>query len=252
MTMMARSRVSKVRVVGGTLFVVLVTALVLFAPHVALYTRALFANIVARPSDSDTYAGLSSAALRERLLQTETELAQSKYQAVLYGLLVEENESLRKAAHTASLSKGVVGRVLARPPRTHYDTLLIDVGVDDGVKENDLAVLNGFVLGRVVSVGASDATVELFSAPGTTQDVVVGTPHAVVVAKGVGGGAFEFSVPQGVKVSAGDAIRFQSSDTMALGVVRHVTLNARDTSTTVRASIPFSFSDIDFIRIISR
>lgn len=252
MTMMARSRVSKARVVFSTFFVVLVTALILFAPHVARYARIFFANVTAKLSPNDTYAGLSVEALRERLLRAETELNQSKYQASLYSLVVEENTSLRKVINTVSLSKSVVGRVLARPPRTHYDTLLIDIGSADGVKENDLAVLNGFALGHVIRVGDSDATVELFSAPGVTHDVVVGTPHAVVVAKGVGGGAFEFSVPQGVEVSAGDTIRFQSSDTLALGVVRHVTSNAQDTSTTVRASIPLSFSDIDFIRIISR
>lgn len=252
MTMMARSRVSKVRVASATFFVVLVTVLVLFAPHVASYARALFANVTAQPSENDGYVGLSSEALRSRLAIAEAELAQSKYQALLYTLLVEENTSLRSIARTGSLSKSVVGRVLARPPRTHYDTLLIDVGVADGVKENDLAVLNGFALGRVVSVGDSDAIVELFSAPGATQDVVVGTPDAVVVAKGVGGGAFEFSVPQGVQVSVGNTVRFQSSETLALAVVRHIALNARDTSMTVRASIPLSFSDIDFIRIISR
>lgn len=221
-----------------------------FSSNIGSLMRGVVANIVAPHTSSDEYSVLSKNALIARLNTTDAELKRIQYQALLYSLLADENASLRDSVGAVATPRGVTARVIARPPRTNYDALLIDVGELDGVHENDVAVYHDVVLGRISAVDSRSATVTLFSSSGVSHDVILGDPRAVAVAVGLGGGAFEVSVPQGVKVSVGDAVRFPATESLIVGVVRSISAQVRDVSQTVRFTIPFSFSELDFIRII--
>ncbi|MES2014286.1 MAG: rod shape-determining protein MreC [Patescibacteria group bacterium] len=227
------------------------TLVLFFSSGIRFYIKDVFVNIFAPHPRANLYSSLSKEALIDRLLQSDAELSRVKYQGFLYGLLLDENANLRKVAGAAAIQKGVTGRVVARPPQTSYDTLLIDIGKDTGIHENELAVYEGMALGRVVAVSDHTATVALFSTSGIERDVIVGDPRAVAVAKGQGGGAFELSLPQSVKVVRGDIVRFQGTESLMLGVVESVSAEARDASQTVLFALPVSFADLDFIRIIS-
>ncbi len=249
---MERSRGSKRVKWAGAVTLILLALVLAFGLNLSNFVRGVFASIVSKHDAQSIYAGLSKDALIARLTADDQELSRIRYQGLLYSLLADENAALRKTAFAAPLQSGVTGRVIARPPHTAYDTLLIDVGSDTGVHQNDLAVFQGILLGRAVSVGKNSSTVALFSSPGTLNDVIIGTPSAVAVAHGLGGGAFELSVPQGVKVMPGDIVRFPATESLALGVVVSVSAEAQDVSQTVRFTSPVSFADLDFIHMVSQ
>ncbi len=222
-----------------------------FGSNIGSYARGIFETIVAPRVTSGEYSALSKDALIARLSVADADLNRIAYQSLLYSLLVRENENLRKSVGARAVSSGSTGRVIARPPQTNYDTLIIDIGQDSGVHQNDMAVYEGVALGRVITADTTTAVVSLFSSAGVSADVILGEPSAVAVAKGLGGGAFELSVPQGVEVVVGDVVRFPGTESLILGTVQSVAFEARDVSQKVRVALPFSFAELDFIRIIS-
>jgi len=212
--------------------------------------RNIFVS-VATPSETGEYVLLSREVLIARLSDAERELKRVRYQAALYALTTEENVRLRDAANAVKISGGATGRVISRPPQTLYDSLLIDVGTIQEVSLGDLVVFENVALGRVVAVTAQSSTVQLFSSPGSSQDVLIGNPVAVSTAHGLGGGAFELSVPQSVSVEPGDVVRLPGTESYVLGIVVGSSFKATDVSKLVRFSGVGSLADLDFVRVIT-
>lgn len=244
----SRDSRKRFRDTGIAAFVLL--AVIFLGSPVAPYVRNLFVYLsVPRPTTS-AYALLSRDALISRLTDAEKKLSLIRYQSVLYGLLSDENTKLRQTFNAAPPPKSILARVIARPPKTVYDTLLIDQGAAAGISGNDFAIYDGIALGKVVSEGQSSATVQLFSSPGSDEDVLLGKPQSIAVAHGVGGGAFELSVPQGVAVSVGDPVRIEATQSLLMGVVAGVSSKPTDSLQAVIVRSPVSFADLDFIEII--
>ncbi len=251
MTMMARSRISKPTTALAACALIAIVVL-LFYSHAGVYLRGALANLLAQPSVQSEYAPLSRDALIARLTNAEKQLSRVKYQALLYGLITQENESLRKAAGAATVPQGITGRVITRPPKSAYDTLMLDVGKNQGIVKDDLVVFESIALGKIISIGDTTSLVQLFSSPGAEHDVLIGEPHAVSVAKGQGGGTFELSLPQSVAVAQGDIVRIPGTETLILGVVVSVEAQSVDVTQTVHIASPVSFADLDFVRVLPR
>lgn len=250
MTMMERSQDSK-KIAGFILGGVAFLTLVLFSSaYISSFIRGVFVSIQSVHGEASKYDAYSRDALIQTLKIKDEELSRIRYESLLFGLLTKENESLRKAVSARPKGDVKTARVLWRPPTAGYDTLGIDIGSADGVQENDMVIFSGVALGKIVSVSSSSSLVKLFSSPGSSNDVILGTPSAVVVARGLGAGSFEVSIPQGIKVAVGDVVRFPASNSLLLGVVQNVSSEERDILQTVHFSIPVSFSELDFVSII--
>lgn len=246
---MGRSQASEVKALPALLGFALLVATIFFAGNFQAPVRAFFASYLTGPA-TPGYESLSRSEIEQRLKIAEDELARVQYQSVLYKLVLEENRNLRQVSTVESITTEVPARVLSRPPRTHYDTLIVGAGSGSGVAVHDIAVWNGILLGEVKLVTASSATVELYSTPGVEHDVIVGTPSAVAIARGLGGGAFEVLIPQGVLVSAGEYVRASTDETLILGRVVSVSGSATDATKTVHVAMPMSLSEIDFISLV--
>src|SRR3989338_7640940 len=143
--------------------------------------------------------------------------------AELYVLpvLKKENEELKELLGRAeSGSEALSARVLVRPGRSLYDTLILDRGGEDGVAVGDIITAYGDVaLGTVERVYARTAVALLFSSPGESVEVILGEGGTPVIAEGAGGGAFTVSVPKGLPVKEGDTVVFPAAEVALLGVV---------------------------------
>ncbi len=102
---------------------------------------------------------------------------------------------------------GVLAAVLARPPESAYDTLVVDQGTAAGVLVDALVTgPGGAPLGRIASVTATNARVTLFSASDIKTEGWVGENRVPLTLLGAGGGTFDASVPRDAKVIVGDAV----------------------------------------------
>ena len=92
-----------------------------------------------------------------------------------YDVLVRENESLKNIiSRLPEENKLVLAAILAKPNRSPYDTLLIDLGARAGVEKGDMVYAYGNMpIGRVASVTDDTSKAVLFSSPGENTQVVI-------------------------------------------------------------------------------
>lgn len=141
---------------------------------------------------------------------------------------------------------GILAGVLARPPESPYDTLVIDQGSAAGVAAGAKAYgPGGVAIGKVASVTASSARVTLYSSPGTETQAWVGVARIPVTLAGAGGGAFTASADATAGVVAGDLIYTEGPGAVPLGAVARVDTDVSSPQVTLRirgVANPFSLT----------
>ncbi len=136
--------------------------------------------------------------------------------------LMSENEELR-ALLGDSKDERILAGVIARPPNTPYDTLIIDRGTAHNIVEGAIVYhANEHAIGMVSRVYEKIAVVTLFSSDGVESTVYVYGPDVFAYAYGEGGGVIRISLPQGILVKEGDAVVLPSLHMGDLGVVERV------------------------------
>lgn len=170
--------------------------------------------------------------------------------------LYEENLQLKRLlGRDAHLSRILAG-VLLRPPGVPYDTLIVDAGAAEGVREGSLVSAGGTALiGSVTQVYEHTSRVVLFSAPGETYDVLLqlsGTEGTVVPVhmQGQGAGSFMGQVPAGTPVATGDALVFPGIASQFAGQVSHVIAREGESFQTLYARLPTDPLSLQFVEII--
>ncbi len=195
------------------------------------------------------YTGLSRSALIERLVRAESELSKIRYQAVVYESLAQDLAALRKEVGVQSPEAYRVARAVLRPPRTHYDTLVLAAGSADGVRVGDIVSANGVALGTVTQVSVGSATADLYSTPGRVGDALFGSLSAIVTVRGLGGGALEATVPLEVEVRVGEVVKDALSG-LPFAVVSSVERRDIDTASVVRLALPVSVASLEMVSLI--
>ncbi|MBI1999325.1 MAG: rod shape-determining protein MreC [Parcubacteria group bacterium] len=187
-----------------------------------------------------------NALLREELNRATTEALLAKRRA-------EENESLKEIFGRSGNRSGalLLAAVLARPNRSPYDTFLIDVGSESGVKVGDrVFVLGDIVIGTIDVVSGSASRVKLFSSPGAVIDVLFGSERISVPARGIGGGNFEARLPRGVDIREGDIVAFPAISTDIAGVVQKVLGDPADSFQTILFKSPVNVYETEWVEVL--
>lgn len=163
-----------------------------------------------------------------------------------------ENEALRtKVADLTKLlgsrtevEHGVIAGVLARPPVSPYDVLVVDRGTEQGVIQGALVFgAGGIPLGTVAAATANASRVLLYSAPGKETGAWIGAQKLPVTLVGQGSGAFHAKVPRDAQVVAGDEVYVPGPGALPIGTVIEVESNPAATELWVSIrpmSNPFS------------
>lgn len=226
--------------IGFAVGALLILLVIVFNGFVVSTLSGLVA-VVSNP-DSGVYDTMPRAVLASRLKDAEEELSRIRYQGLLYALEVEKNQELVSALGLPETKVSARGRVFVRPPRTHYDTLLVSLVEGANVAVGDQAYASGILIGQVAEVDAHTARVALHSSPGTTLDARVGEPSAIVVMRGLGAGSFFLEVPKEVSVAVGDHILLSQSDVL-IAVVQKIIDEPEQTTFRVHAASPINSTD---------
>lgn len=105
----------------------------------------------------------------------KTQLAQSKDDVNKLSGLESENKELKNALklqETLTDYQTVSGNVITRDPTSWNDTLVIDRGSKDGLKNDMIVMANGGVIGRIAQVNQSTAKVSLLSSSKGIQNKI--------------------------------------------------------------------------------
>jgi cell shape-determining protein MreC len=168
--------------------------------------------------------------------------------------LTDENKAL--AGQVTDLKKllgarseappAVLAGVLARPPESPYDTLIVDQGGSANVMPGALVTGPGGVpVGRVSTVAAASAHIQLFSSYGIKTDGWAGEARIPVTLTGEGGGAFSAVVPKDANLVVGDTVYVGDGGAAPVGTIVRLDVDPSSTAITVRIeplTNPFSLT----------
>jgi cell shape-determining protein MreC len=193
---------------------------------------------------------------KQRLIDERTAIERELF---LAGDLLALNETLKKENETLkdllgrqdTKLKTVLTSVLAKPPQLPYDSLLIDIGEDQGIKVGDQVIANANVyIGEVSEVLPHSAKVSLYSTPGRKLSVVLGVSAVTAEAVGIGGGNFNILLPREVEVKEGDVIVTPAITSNVFGIVEKVNFQDKDSAQTILFKSPVNVSELSFVEVV--
>jgi cell shape-determining protein MreC len=166
--------------------------------------------------------------------------------------LANENMMLMKnSAEVSALlgggnASGIVAGVVARPPESPYDTLVLATGSNGGVTLGMEAFgSSGVPIGVVSSVLDDFSRVTLFSAPGVSTSVWVGQASTPLIIRGSGAGAMNASAARAAGIAVGDIVFAPGPGQLPIGSVVRVDSDPLSPSVTLRimpAENPFKIA----------
>jgi cell shape-determining protein MreC len=148
--------------------------------------------------------------------------------------------------------KPLVTRVIFLPNFIPYNSLLLDIGKNNGtraLKIGDLVVADGVVLiGRVAEVDATFSKARLISAE-TNLPVVIGSKNIPAVATGSGVGNFTITLPKDTPVTLGDRVMAPLLNNYLIGSVGHIEKVASRPTQTIFVKTPVNLFQLKWLEI---
>ena len=209
------SAITLIFVLGGVFFI----GLRLLAPgaFIALTSPLLRAGTSLTAAVVTAGQGGTSAVTKERDELAIENTALTNENAML-SARVNDLSTLLGTQQTPQ--KGIIAGVLARPPVSPYDVLILDQGSAAGVRIDALVSgPGGIPAGRITDVQANSSRVTLFSMIGASTAGWVGANRFPVTYTGDGSGAFTTTVTKGGAVAVGDGAYVVAGGAQPIGVV---------------------------------
>jgi cell shape-determining protein MreC len=240
-------------------FLAFCVLLLIFAPKAMSFMMSLItkpwyavqAYIAESSATIPTYLR-SRADLNEEIRALESVIASQQGIAVTLENMARENAELRALVSVAPRERIAAG-VIARPPYTPYDTLVIDQGSDSGVvAAAPVYAGSDMVIGFVRHAEAHHAYVTLVSSPGIESTVYVFGPNVFAQAIGQGGGITRISIPQGLTVSEGDLVVVPSVSGSLLGSIDTVVSVPTDPEQYAFVSLPKPLASTRLVSVGTR
>ena len=183
--------------------------------------------------------------------------AQNEQLSAENAALVSENQTLLK--RTADLkalfgsperaetgAPEILAGVVARPPASSYDTLVLAAGEDDGVALGMGAFgAGGVPIGVVSSVVADFSRVTLFSSPGIRTNGWVGQAGLPLTLIGEGAGAISATLARRESIAVGDKVFSSGPGRLLVGEIVRIDSDPSTPSMTLRimpVQNPFSIA----------
>lgn len=178
------------------------------------------------------------------------ELESMKIQNLDRDLLFLENANLKKILGRKGDRDLVLAAVLSKPNQSPFDTLLIDVGLENGIKKGDLVFALGSIpIGRVDSVYANSAKVVLFSASEEKNTALVSSQNLFMELLGRGGGNFELILPRDFILAKGDLATLPGLGSYPLAIVETVISDPRDSFQKALLVSPVNVQELKFVQV---
>jgi len=174
-----------------------------------------------------------------------------KIKAALLGAKEKDEGKFANFLPKTSGRKYLTASILSRPPQNPYDTLLIDAGSKDGVKEGMTATAYGDVfLGYISEVFGNTSKITLASFPERETNVMLASSSISAMAVGRGGGNFEIILPRSLKVSPGEAVIIPGRHPMLMGIVEKILADFSDPFQKILFRLPVNIQELKYVTLI--
>ena len=205
-------------------------------------------NISARFSSWGTYfeskKSINSENEKLKLENMELSARLSNYQ-----ILENENKELKEIFERKGNRNFILGNILVKPNRSLYDTLILDVGENMGVKVGQKVYAYGYVpLGYVGEVYDNTSKIILYSTSREKVDVIVSSSGTTLSASGRGNGNFEMILPRDFDISVGEVI-YLPGTVQTLATVSGIISDPRDSFKKALLKSPVNIFELRFVEV---
>ncbi len=192
----------------------------------------------------------SKANLSEENARLREDLLQAELRAFDRDVLAIENAALKEAFGRKPEGVFVLAKILVRPPRSLYDTLVLDIGENDGVSPGDeVYAFGSILLGRIQSVDKNSSLATLYSTAGEHFLARHATTGVDLDLVGRGGGSFEVTVARDLVLLPGDEIVSFALTPSVVATVGEVISDPRDPYQKVLLLSPANIQALSFVEI---
>lgn len=196
-------------------------------------------NVISSPFSKIKNYFVFKSSLVEENLKLEDELNALKIKELDYDTLSKENESLKAELGRDKSSERVLAAVLSKPPRSPYDTLVLDVGSEDGIAPGSKVYFGeNIIVGLVRNITPHTSLVSLFSTSNEKQEAILSRTGASFVLNGKGGENFQFEVPKDTDILWGDVFMYPGLASNVIASVYYIDTNSQSSFKTVYLRIP--------------
>lgn len=196
----------------------------------------------------------SKAGLYAENEKLKQDLAMLNAQMADHQVLALENENLKNVLARAPKNKNLLlAAILAKPPRSAYDTIVLDAGAREGIKAGAKVYAYGEVpIGRIDSVSEDISKVVLYSTAGERTQVVLpvaGKSDVFWELAGRGGGNFEMILPRDFVLSPGDTAVAPGIAPFAIAAVKTLLSDPRDPFKKALLASPVNIQALKFVEV---
>lgn len=201
----------------------IVVLLRLFAPG----ALTVIASPLWRAGDMATGAvgvPLAGFASNEQLRADNERLAEE--QSVLQAEVAALKTRLADLGAPTEVASGIKAGVLARPPVSPYDTLILAGGGEEGVSVGSRVYAQGVIpIGVIESVSARSSRAVLYSESGRMTEGWVGESRNPITLTGESAGAFSAIVPRESALIEGEAVYLPGPGALPIGYIVRIDRN---------------------------
>ena len=253
-------RENKIRkpVIGTIVILAVAGFFYFFAPKVASQSLYRIAQPLwnARDYVGQTFTNLWSIFAEKKSLAAENTSLRTQLDAANQSLLdlnayKTENDQLKTLLGRNPTQKKIFAIILAKPNQSLYDTLVLDVGKNQGVKVGDSVVSGDFIIGTVREAYDNYSKAVLASAPGETFTVRIGASGIDTQALGRGGGNFIAQLPKEIPITKGDLIKSPAWGLEFFGAVEDIEQNAADPFQFILFKLPVNINTLESVEVVT-
>lgn len=165
-------------------------------------------------------------------------------------ILSDENIKLKEILNRKKSADMVLATILAKPNRSLYDTLVLDIGEKDGIKIGDYVFAHGILpMGEIIEVSGSTSKARLFSSPGVSTEAVISGTDTYVTLTGRGGSSFEVSMPRDVPIENGTLLTIPNIAPYIIAEAVEIISDPRDPEKKALFRSPVVLNEIKFVQV---
>jgi cell shape-determining protein MreC len=184
----------------------------------------------------------------------EAELAEKNNQIANYNSILAENTELKDILNrkeNPNVRDGMVlGAILSKPNASLYDTLVIDIGDDQGIKSGDVVFALGNVpIGKVESVFPSTSKVALFSTSSEATEVIISGKNIFMQLVGRGGGNFEMILPRDFDMPKGAEVVLPGIHPYPVAIAETIISDPRDAFAKALLVSPVNIQELKYVEV---
>ena len=209
-----------------------------------------FSRFAAEKKDGFFFLFRNKQSLEEELNYLKEKNIELENKAILLESAGKENEELKIMLSRPDKKSYILSSIISRPPQSPYDIIIIDAGLDSGVKQGMKAVAYGSILlGHVAEALSSTSKIKLVSYPGEETNLFIENAKISAIGLGLGGGNIEVKISSSVKINSGDKINTEGTSHYLLGTADKIEADALNPFQKIIFRMPVNLNELQKIGI---